>query len=713
MRRTLSIKLKIVFLTGLCLLLCLAAVITANLFEMNRTDQMVGQRSSSLLEDTARLQLTTSGAVQRQLIEKKFSDALLLGREINRQMLALRARIGGVRANEPQVREEMIEQSRSALTAHPELFGLFVTFEPDELGGNDAPFIGKEALGGNDKGRFSSYWSQVDQAHPAYAVYPEELFTRTTPDASGTPYNYWYTCVLNSRTQCLTSPYHDVLNGQGVTLVSMAIPMLDAGKVIGMTVVDINISDLQTQSRELAAGLFGGQARVSIISNTGVVAAKSDDEAASGKNSADIWPGTGKTYSAANFPTQPNATRQGEHYQLLVPFSPVPDNAHWAIKIDVPWDVLMLPARTLAGVLTEQRHDSTLNVVLLGGLLAVIGLALVALSIRSALAPLQSITQMVREIAVGDGDLTKRVNYPRQDELGLLTGWLNRFLDKLHPLIRDIQQSSLQTQQAARHASHLANHSQERLLQQASEVDQVATASNEMAATAHEVARSTASAAQAAHDTDQAASRARAEVDRVTRTIETLASDMSDSMVRVESLASSSAKISDVLDVIRSIAEQTNLLALNAAIEAARAGEAGRGFAVVADEVRSLARRTQESVIESQQVIELLQDNTRTVVSAMHSSQDLTTLSVEEVRKAVESLQEISNAVSLINEMNVQIATATEEQSAVAEEINANVNAIRDLTQTLREGGLQSSQLSESLDGLANDLTHKTQQFRV
>ncbi|WP_429544299.1 methyl-accepting chemotaxis protein [Pseudomonas frederiksbergensis] len=187
----------------------------------------------------------------------------------------------------------------------------------------------------------------------------------------------------------------------------------------------------------------------------------------------------------------------------------------------------------------------------------------------------------------------------------------------------------------------------------------MATASNEMAATAHEVARSTASAAQAAQDTDQAASRARAEVDRATRTIETLASEMNDSMVRIESLASRSAKISDVLDVIRSIAEQTNLLALNAAIEAARAGEAGRGFAVVADEVRSLARRTQESVIESQQVIELLQDNTRTVVNAMHSSQDLTTLSVEEVRKAVESLQEISNAVGLINEMNVQIATAT------------------------------------------------------
>ena len=713
MRTTLSIKLKIVFLTGLCLLLCLAAVITANLYQMNRTDQMVGQRSSALLEDTARLQLTTSGAVQRQHIEKKFSDALLLGRELNRQMLALRNRIGSDRTDEAVVRKEMIEQSRNMLTSHPELLGLFVTFEPEALGGNDASFVDKVALGGNDKGRFSSYWSQADPSQPEYAVYPEELFSRTTPDASGTPYNYWYTCVLKTRTQCLTSPYHDLLNGQGVTLISMAIPMLEAGNVIGMSVIDINISDLQSQSRELSSGLYSAQAAVSIISNTGVVAAKSDDDTASGKNSAEVWAGSNNSYSAASFPSQPDATRQGDHYQLLVPFSPVPGNAAWVIKIDVPWDVLMLPARTLTEVLTEQRQATTLNVVLLGGVLAIIGLALIMWSIRSALAPLQSITQMVREIAVGNGDLTQRVNYPRQDELGQLTGWLNRFLDKLHPVIRDIQQASLQTQQAARQASHLASHAQARLLQQAGEVDQVATASNEMAATAHEVARSTASAAQAAQDTDQAASRARTEVDRATHTIETLASEMNDSMVRVESLASSSAKISDVLDVIRSIAEQTNLLALNAAIEAARAGEAGRGFAVVADEVRSLARRTQESVIESQQVIELLQDNTLTVVSAMRNSQDLTTLSVEEVRKAVESLQEISDAVGLINEMNIQIATATEEQSAVAEEINANVNALRDLSQTLSEGGLQSSELSESLDGLANDLTYKTQQFRV
>ncbi|WP_052196258.1 hypothetical protein [Pseudomonas putida] len=181
MRINLSIKLKIVFLTGLCLLLCLAVVIAANLYQMNRTDQMVEQRSSALLEESARVQLTTSGAVQRQLIEKKFSDALLFGQEFNRQLLALRARISTGRAQEPEVRKEIIEQSHSALTAHPELLGLFVTFEPGQLGGNDGSLVGMDELGGNDSGRFSSYWSQADPSEPKHAVYPEELFTRTPP----------------------------------------------------------------------------------------------------------------------------------------------------------------------------------------------------------------------------------------------------------------------------------------------------------------------------------------------------------------------------------------------------------------------------------------------------------------------------------------------------------------------------------------------------
>ncbi|EPJ2812359.1 methyl-accepting chemotaxis protein, partial [Pseudomonas putida] len=177
---------------------------------------------------------------------------------------------------------------------------------------------------------------------------------------------------------------------------------------------------------------------------------------------------------------------------------------------------------------------------------------------------------------------------------------------------------------------------------------------------------------------------------------------MSDAMAEVEGLAQNSEKIGSVLEVIRSIAEQTNLLALNAAIEAARAGEAGRGFAVVADEVRNLARRTQESVEETRQVIEALQNGTQEVVGAMDHSHRNAQSGVAQVGQAVTALQRIGQAVTVITDMNLQIASAAEEQSAVAEEINSNVATIRDVTESLSGQANESARVSQSLNSLAN-----------
>ncbi|MGE8046167.1 methyl-accepting chemotaxis protein [Pseudomonas monteilii] len=249
--------------------------------------------------------------------------------------------------------------------------------------------------------------------------------------------------------------------------------------------------------------------------------------------------------------------------------------------------------------------------------------------------------------------------------------------------------------------------------QQFRQVDQAATASQEMSATAQDVARSAAQAAQAAREADQATREGLAVIDRTTTGIDALAHEMNSAMDQVGGLARNSEQIGSVLEVIRSIAEQTNLLALNAAIEAARAGEAGRGFAVVADEVRNLARRTQESVEETRQVIEALQAGTHDVVSAMEGSHRQAQDSVEQVNHAVSALQRIGEAVSVISDMNLQIASAAEEQSAVAEEINHNIATIRDVTESLSEQAGEAARVSQSLNGLANQQQGLMDQFRV
>ncbi|WP_425414173.1 methyl-accepting chemotaxis protein [Pseudomonas cremoricolorata] len=249
--------------------------------------------------------------------------------------------------------------------------------------------------------------------------------------------------------------------------------------------------------------------------------------------------------------------------------------------------------------------------------------------------------------------------------------------------------------------------------QQYRQVDQAATASHEMSATAQDVARSAAQAAQAAREADLATREGLSVIERTTQSIDTLAADMSTAMGQVVGLAQNSDKIGSVLEVIRSIAEQTNLLALNAAIEAARAGEAGRGFAVVADEVRNLARRTQESVEETRQVIEALQAGTQEVVGAMQGSHQQAQGGVEQVSAAVTALQRIGQAVSVITDMNLQIASAAEEQSAVAEEINSNIATIRDVTESLSGQANESARVSQSLNQLANQQQGLMDQFRV
>ncbi|WP_371914065.1 methyl-accepting chemotaxis protein [Pseudomonas sp. AU11447] len=249
--------------------------------------------------------------------------------------------------------------------------------------------------------------------------------------------------------------------------------------------------------------------------------------------------------------------------------------------------------------------------------------------------------------------------------------------------------------------------------QQFREIDQVATALHEMSATAQDSARSAARAAEAARTAEQACDDGFRTLDATNSGIDLLASGMHQAMAELQQLAASNEQIGSILEVICGIAAQTNLLALNAAIEAARAGDAGRGFAVVADEVRGLARRTQESVEEIREVIENLQARGHSVTSAMQGSFAQAQGNVDQARQAIDALRRIGEAVNLISEMNLQIASAAEEQSSVAEEINRNIAGIRDVTQTISEHAQQAAGASRSLNELASRQQGLVEQFRA
>ena len=341
--------------------------------------------------------------------------------------------------------------------------------------------------------------------------------------------------------------------------------------------------------------------------------------------------------------------------------------------------------------------------------LITIGLALVLT--RSIVRPLvQSLG--VAEV-VASGDLTGVIQVEGKDEPARLQQALKVMQQSLRDTIRRISDSSSQLASASEELSSVTEDATRGLHQQSLEIEQAATAVNQMTAAVEEVASNAVATSEASRESDRIAQHGRQQVQQTVSSIQSLAEDVTANASQVEDLAQKVYGISKVLEVIRSIAEQTNLLALNAAIEAARAGDAGRGFAVVADEVRALAHRTQQSTREIEQMISGIQQGTDLAVSSMQQSNSRAHSTLEVARAAGQALEDIASAFTLINERNLVIASASEQQAAVAREVDRNLMNIRDLALQTSAGANQTSAASHELSRLAVDLNSMVARFSV
>lgn len=357
---------------------------------------------------------------------------------------------------------------------------------------------------------------------------------------------------------------------------------------------------------------------------------------------------------------------------------------------------------------SQQARNLQIGATLLAMLFGVLAAWVIT---RQITRPLQDTLNAVQRIA--EGDLTASVQVDRRDEMGQLQQGIQHMATTLRELIGGIRDGVGQIASAAEELSAVTEQTRAGANSQKSETDQVATAMHEMSATVQEVARNAEQASQAANEADGQARLGDQVVGEVIAQIERLAAEVSRSSEAMNGLQQESNKIGSVMDVIKAVAEQTNLLALNAAIEAARAGEAGRGFAVVADEVRGLAQRTQKSTEEIEALIAGLQNGTKQVAAAMRSSCSLTDSSVELTRKAGNSLGNITQAVSNIQSMNLQIAAAAEEQSAVAEEISRSILSVRDISEQTATASNETAASSAELARLGSQLQALVSRFRV
>ncbi|QVN00650.1 methyl-accepting chemotaxis protein [Pseudomonas rhodesiae] len=709
---TLSIRLKIVLLSGLCLLGVIALVVSINIYNTNQNDQLVSDSSSRMLTDGVEQLLQAKAAEQAVQLQETFGDSLLALTALADQIKDLRIMANKRGLEAGALREDLNQSMKTTFDRNSKVLGFWLSFEPNALDGKDSEFLDDKARASNEKGRFSSYWSRAG-GESLNTIMVEEDLNKTTLTLNGTPYNIWYTCPRDTRNTCLLEPYEDTVGGKKVLMTTIASPLMVEGKLIGVVGVDIALTALQETTDVAQKDLFNGAAHLEILSSSGLIAAYSGEPARVGKNLIDTLGEEGKEIVQLLASDSRMIREQGDTIRAVYPVKPLADAKPWGVVIKLPKSVMLADNVKLQVVLDEAQASGTIKALLVGAAAGLLGLLLIWLTATGVTRPINSVAAMLKNIASGEGDLTQRLAYAKKDELGELVNWFNRFLDKLQPTIAQIKQSITEARGTADQSSAIARQTSEGMQVQFREIDQVATASNEMSATAHDVANSASNAASAARGADQSAREGMQIIEKSTRDITTLADEVSKAVGEVEALAVNSEQIGSVLEVIRSIAEQTNLLALNAAIEAARAGESGRGFAVVADEVRNLAKRTQDSVEEIRQVIERIQSGTRGVVATMHSSQSQAQSNAGQIHQAVQALGKISDAVTVISDMNLQIASAAEQQSAVAEEVNRNVSAIRTVTETLSGQATESAAISSQLNALASQQMKLMDQFKV
>ncbi|RON51142.1 chemotaxis protein [Pseudomonas frederiksbergensis] len=709
---SLSIRLKIVLLSGLCLLGVVALIVGMNFYQTNQNDELVNASSSKMLTASVQNLLQAKAAEQAVRVQKTFGESLLVVTALADQIKDMRNMAAKRSLDAGALREELNQSLKTAFERNSKVLGIWLAFEPNGLDGKDSEFANDAARQSNESGRFASYWSRAGGVG-LNTIMVEDDMTKTTLSLSGTPYNSWYTCPRDNKRTCLLDPYSDTVGGKEVLMTTISVPLLVDGKAIGVVGVDIALDSLQAAAVDSQRDLFNGAGHMLIVSGSGVLAGYSVDASKVGKSIGETLGADGKEALQLLSGGAPKILEQGDLIRAVYPVSPIPDSKAWGVVIDLPKQVLLADSVKLQAVLDDAQQSGTIKALLVAIAAGLIGLLLIWLTASGVTRPINSVAEMLKAIASGDGDLTQRLHYSKKDELGELVSWFNRFLDKLQPTIAQIKQSITDARGTADQSSEIARQTSEGMQVQFREIDQVATASNEMSATAHDVANSASNAANAAKGADQSARDGMQIIERSTRDINLLADEVSKAVTEVEALAVNSEQIGSVLEVIRSIAEQTNLLALNAAIEAARAGESGRGFAVVADEVRNLAKRTQDSVEEIRLVIERIQTATRGVVATMHSSQTQAHSNAGQIQQAVQALGKISDAVTVISDMNLQIASAAEQQSAVAEEVNRNVSAIRTVTETLTGQATESAQISSQLNALATHQMKLMDQFRV
>ncbi len=605
-----------------------------------------------------------------------------------------------------ELRTALDEMVRRTVLQFDTVVGAYMVFEPNMLDSEDSNYQNADYVGSNEIGRFAPYWITAANGENVIANVLSEARISADHDSER------FFCPIASGGNCVSSPRINTQGDHQFLSTSISVPIVVEGESIGFFGIDLNLNSLIAIAQESDQTLFDGVGHAFIISQDGSLIASDNAERQIGQPFTSDRLGDNQITDLLF--GQEVSTQWTEDGHWMTVFAPIMvANQTWGVIFEIPKSAVLADSQALDNVIGEQVSAAVRTELLAGSAFVIVGLALIALLARSIVNPIREVVSRLDDIASGEGDLTQRIEIRNQDEVGQLAKGFNLFLDKLQKTISEVVDTTLQVAATTNQSKVAAVETRSSSESQFKEVDLVATASEEMTQTASLVVQNAEVAVNAAGEANQAAIAGREVIERSELEMMNLVERMTHAVPVVEELAKNNANITDILTEIEGVSEQTNLLALNAAIEAARAGEQGRGFAVVADEVRNLASRTQDSVGQIREVIEKVQSGTQDVVDAIQEGNVLANGSAEQVKEAVEQLSNIFESISAINDMNSQIVRAAEEQQAVSGEVNQSVANIRDLSAKILEQAGESESVSQQIETLSSRQKILVQQFKV
>ena len=702
MNQRLSLTVKLMSVVGALFVLLALVFITVSYFLLDDAEQDINRYISE--EVTTQIEATMSAKASQYAAQTE----TLMGtaHQVPYNLAAALAASIEASDGDSLTREQTERMVRSFLTAGS-TSSMYAQFEANQFDGNASAFSAGASHSVPGRGSFEVYF--VREQNGAIQQIPiddaDEKYDATL-DEFGFRAAEWYLCNKDNMKPCVANPYnYEIREGYEELMTSLTVPVIANGRFRGVVGVDLNLPILQQRANDLKASLYNGEAEVYVISQNGMVAAATDATDKLARPFTEVFNDDSISEKILSVSGKPESVQIDDMLYVTRPITLSLPQVDWQLVVGVNVNAALAPVATVEGLISSAINSLLTTQFVVAMITTLIALSLIYLFTRGIIQPVKQVADRMTVLAGQGGDLTQDIQVHSHAELIQLSQAFNLFKEKVRELLEQAKESCEQVIKQSEQTQSRAAATNEQIQVQQSEIDSVVTAITEMSQTAHDVARTASNAADNADTANKSVQQTEQEISHSTELVMELSGEMKDASKAVKAVSERSTDIKKILDVIGAIAEQTNLLALNAAIEAARAGENGRGFSVVADEVRSLASKTADSVGEISKVITALQSEVDNTVGIIEQGNTKAEQASSRTQEALQKMQETVLQIDEISQHMTQMAAAAEEQSQVSEELNRNMVVIGNATKEVSAISEASQESSEAISREVNTLS--------